>query len=298
MTEIAAIPPEMLYTLLKGKTIVLADTQMANAIQWKEKMGRVLESAAEGVLYQLALPETPSSDPQPVLFVAFDGTTRFDPVMPGMAKYEQITRDTPVLDVERNEFSTMGVFFPQYFDRPAAPVPPPPPPAPAPAPGTAPAQPAEPDWGVVFQPGTVFAIKASSHAGLARYTGMVFQSTHANNDGVLALAEMRYGLKEAVFFPFDGNTDFDVPAPAGTYQFATGIQSGQQVYNPAVSGYTTVETFYPDYLGIALTATLLSAWAAPCYYAPCYVPFGVAYDPFWVDPYWDYGYGYGYGCYW
>jgi hypothetical protein len=168
----------------------------------------------------------------------------------------------------------MGDFYPPYF---AAPTPAP---APAPVQG-APVVEAPTDLLREWQPGTVFKVATTTNAGLGRYVGRIFQVSQADVNGVLALPERNSGLTEAVYMPFDGNTEFTLN-PAGTYSFASGLGAGQQVYNPTTSSYVVVEDFCPTY-GYAYAP-------APVVYFDTFVPVigfgGAFYDPYYVDPFW------------
>ncbi|MBU6455037.1 MAG: hypothetical protein KGS72_24920 [Cyanobacteria bacterium REEB67] len=282
---------ELLYTLFQpGKTLLLKKSANYNCIPYIESVMRVIMADASGMLAQLA--EDGSAVPKPVVFVNFDGTTEFTFVAPGFYKYAQVLPTTPVIDLESNLPSTMEAFFPQYFQPQPAPAPVPPavqvPGVPAPAPVAAP-QP-EPDWLRQFQPGTVYVLASSSNPALARYVGKIFQSTHASVSGVLGVPERSSGLTEAVFLPFDGASEFTLN-PAGTYSFASGLAAGQQVYNPTTCTYTYVEEFCPAY-GYVYDPY-------PVVYYDTFVPalavglavgYGcaMAYDPYYVDPFWPY----------
>jgi hypothetical protein len=258
----------LLYTLFQpGKTVVLQRTNNVNALLYVESMMRVIMADASGVLAQLAKQE--STVERGCVFVPFDGTTTFCFVAPGFSQYSQLVPTTPVIDLESNASSGLGEFYAPFFE-PEAPV--------AGAPLVAPEE--QPEWLREFQPGTVFQFATTENVALTRYLSRIFQITHADVNGVLALPERNSGLSEAVYFPFDGKSAFTLN-PAGTFSFASGIGAGQQVYNPVTSSYMVVEDFAPTY-GYY--------WEpAPVVYFDTYVPtvgFGVVYDPWYVDPYW------------
>jgi hypothetical protein len=268
---------DLLFTLFqKGKTILLQRTANVNALNYIECVMRVIMADASGVLAQLA--KSGTDDNRPVLFVPFDGTTTFGFVAPGFSQYAQLLPTSEVIDLESNTASTMGVFYAPYFEAPA------PAPTPAPLPNqpqpSAPVVAADTSWLREWQSGTVFQVASTTNPGLGRYVGRIFQVTQADVNGVLALPERNSGLTEAVYVPFDGNTEFTLNPP-GTFSFASGLGAGQQVYSPVTSSYVAVETFCPTY-GYYYEP-------APVVYFDTWVPtvgFGVVYDPYYVDPFW------------
>jgi len=258
-----------------GKSVIMQRTDNPFAQPYVESVMRVIMADASGMLAQLA--KNGDDDNRPVLFVPFDGTTTFAFVSPGFSQYAQVFPSTEVIDLESNLPSTMGDFFPPYFDKPqTVPVG-----APVGAPGVPSASAAPEDW-MQFQNGTVLVVASTSNPGLSRYVGHVFQVQHADANGVLATPERNSGMTEAVYLPFDGNTEFTLN-PAGTYSFPVGLNSGQQVYNPVTSNYVVVEEFCPS-IGFAFVP-------APLIYVDTFVPVigcGVYYDPFYYDPFWPY----------
>jgi|GEM_PF-4887853 len=263
-----------------GKTVMMQRTDNLIAQPYVESVMRVIMADANGtgILAQLA---NHGDETRPVVFVPFDGTTTFAFVSPGFFKYGQIFPETEVLDLESNFTSTMGEFYPPYFDKPQV-VPVGTPGISSNAPAGAPAPGAQPEAWMQFQNGTVLIVASTSNPGLSRYVGRVFQVQHADANGVLATPERNSGLTEAVYLPFDGNTEFTLN-PAGTYSFTAGLTAGQQVYNPTSSSYVVVEQFCPS-IGFAFVP-------APFVYVDTYVPViggGVYYDPYYYDPFWPY----------
>lgn len=267
--------------LAPGKTVQITETANPRALIYKGESLRIIMNDPVGILAQVA--KNNSDDMRPALFIPFDGTTRFAFVAPGYSQYREIVPSMQVIDLEQGLPSTMGEFYPQFFEEKArrvAEAAANPPPAPAPAPVGAPV--VDTSWLRDFQPGAVFRVVTSTNPHVVPYCGRIFQVVSADVEKIVAYAEQSSGLSGVFTFPVDGTTDYDFPA--GTFTFPTGATGNQPVYNTITGTTTTVEYYYPS-VGLF--------WDPfPPLFVPTIVPtigFGVVYDPFYVyDPFWPY----------